>query len=173
MRLRAFTLLELLTSIAVIALLVAILYPVFTKAIDSAKITRSVANMKQLHQAVMLYMNDYDLSGPEQVPISLSLVIRDRNIPREILRTGGRSIFGESDLYRCMFQREIGTSSEFLWKEHVQATSGNPVMLVDQTFDHANLEDAFGLHRSFAIFFHGNVVHKSHHGSAGTLETWE
>ena len=56
----AFTLIELLVVIAIIAILAAILFPVFAAAKESAKKTRSLAQMKQLSISVMLYASDYD-----------------------------------------------------------------------------------------------------------------
>ncbi|MCO5297508.1 MAG: prepilin-type N-terminal cleavage/methylation domain-containing protein [Fimbriimonadaceae bacterium] len=60
MKRRAFTLIELLVVIAIIAILAAILFPVFSQAKESAKKIRSVAQMRQLSAAVMMYAGDYD-----------------------------------------------------------------------------------------------------------------
>ena len=60
MRKRAFTLIELLVVIAIIAILAAILFPVFQRAKEAAKKTRSVAQMRQLAAAVMMYAGDCD-----------------------------------------------------------------------------------------------------------------
>lgn len=57
---RAFTLIELLVVIAIIAILAAILFPVFSQAKESAKATRSLAQMRQLAASVMMYAGDYD-----------------------------------------------------------------------------------------------------------------
>ncbi|HEY0867037.1 MAG TPA: prepilin-type N-terminal cleavage/methylation domain-containing protein [Fimbriimonas sp.] len=57
---RAFTLIELLVVIAIIAILAAILFPVFAQAKESAKKTRALAQMRQLGTAVMMYAGDYD-----------------------------------------------------------------------------------------------------------------
>jgi len=55
-----FTLIELLVVIAIIAILAAILFPVFAQAKESAKKTRSLAQMRQLSASVMMYAGDYD-----------------------------------------------------------------------------------------------------------------
>ena len=57
---RAFTLIELLVVIAIIAILAAILFPVFAQAKLAAKKTVSISNMKQVALATQLYIGDYD-----------------------------------------------------------------------------------------------------------------
>jgi prepilin-type N-terminal cleavage/methylation domain-containing protein/prepilin-type processing-associated H-X9-DG protein len=60
MKSKAFTLIELLVVIAIIAILAAILFPVFAQAKAAAKKTACLSNTKQLNTATMMYMNDYD-----------------------------------------------------------------------------------------------------------------
>ncbi len=57
---RAFTLIELLVVIAIIAILAAILFPVFAQAKTAAKKSASVSNAKQMGLAQFLYMGDND-----------------------------------------------------------------------------------------------------------------
>src|SRR5580692_12851150 len=57
---RAFTLIELLVVIAIIALLAAILFPVFARAKAAAKGTACVSNLHQIGEAMLIYMNDND-----------------------------------------------------------------------------------------------------------------
>jgi prepilin-type N-terminal cleavage/methylation domain-containing protein/prepilin-type processing-associated H-X9-DG protein len=56
----AFTLIEVLVVIAIIAILAAILFPVFAQARDSARKTSSLSNQKQIGLALHMYLNDYD-----------------------------------------------------------------------------------------------------------------
>lgn len=57
---KAFTLIELLVVIAIIAILAAILFPVFAQAKVAAKKAAALTQMRQLSLSVMIYVGDYD-----------------------------------------------------------------------------------------------------------------
>ncbi len=59
-RRKAFTLIELLVVIAIIAILAAILFPVFAQAKAAAKKTACISNAKQIGLTYNLYVNDFD-----------------------------------------------------------------------------------------------------------------
>jgi prepilin-type N-terminal cleavage/methylation domain-containing protein/prepilin-type processing-associated H-X9-DG protein len=64
-RRRGFTLIELLVVIAIIAILAAILFPVFARAREKARQASCQSNLKQLATAFMMYTQDYDEYCPD------------------------------------------------------------------------------------------------------------
>jgi prepilin-type N-terminal cleavage/methylation domain-containing protein/prepilin-type processing-associated H-X9-DG protein len=61
---KGFTLIELLVVIAIIAILAAILFPVFSRAREQARKTACLSNLKQIGQALMMYVQDWDETYP-------------------------------------------------------------------------------------------------------------
>lgn len=61
---KGFTLIELLVVIAIIAILAAILFPVFARARENARKTSCASNLKQLGMAFAQYLQDYDTTYP-------------------------------------------------------------------------------------------------------------
>jgi prepilin-type N-terminal cleavage/methylation domain-containing protein len=57
---KGFTLIELLVVIAIIAILAAILFPVFARARENARRASCMSNMKQIGLGIMMYAQDYD-----------------------------------------------------------------------------------------------------------------
>jgi len=72
---RGFTLIELLVVIAIIAILAAILFPVFAQARESARKASCQSNLKQVGNAWTMYIQDYD----ERLPVGVLPGTGDRN----------------------------------------------------------------------------------------------
>ena len=60
MKRRGFTLIELLVVIAIIAILAAILFPVFSRAREQARKAACVSNLKNIGMAMQMYAQDWD-----------------------------------------------------------------------------------------------------------------
>lgn len=72
---RAFTLIELLVVIAIIAILAAILFPVFAQARESAKTTVCISNSKQNAYATLMYQDDSDDMAPMGMSMQGNILI--------------------------------------------------------------------------------------------------
>ena len=82
MRRKGFTLIELLVVIAIIAILAAILFPVFARAREKARQTSCLSNLKQMGLAVMMYVGDYDDCYPAcQHPLAVPFIYRGYTHP--------------------------------------------------------------------------------------------
>ena len=66
---KAFTLIELLVVIAIIAILAAILFPVFARARENARRSSCQSNLKQIGLGILQYTQDYD----ENFPLAVSI----------------------------------------------------------------------------------------------------
>lgn len=75
------TLIELLVVIAIIAILAAILFPVFARARENARRSSCQSNVKQILLGVMQYTQDYDERLPQPVSVSPYILWTDRITP--------------------------------------------------------------------------------------------
>lgn len=91
---RAFTLIELLVVIAIIAILAAILFPVFAQAREKARQATCQSNLKQIGAAVQMYSQDYDETLPN------SGTGPDGGDDTGILQPYTKQLFGQG-IWRC------------------------------------------------------------------------
>lgn len=110
MRKRGFTLIELLVVIAIIAILAAILMPVFAQAREKARGASCQSNLKQIALALRMYMQDYDETMfsaaflPRVAPDTAPIYPDGQNIVRTL--AGGTSWFMQpyiknTQVFRC------------------------------------------------------------------------
>jgi prepilin-type N-terminal cleavage/methylation domain-containing protein/prepilin-type processing-associated H-X9-DG protein len=94
---RAFTLIELLVVIAIIAILAAILFPVFAKVREKARQTACLSNMKQISLGLLMYSNDYDSYLPS--PFIYTHTVKDSSGNEIFAMTSyiGNGAFGQNN----------------------------------------------------------------------------
>jgi len=73
MRRKGFTLIELLVVIAIIAILAAILFPVFARAREKARQASCTSNVKQIILGIIMYASDYDSKFPFSTPACVAM----------------------------------------------------------------------------------------------------
>jgi len=76
-RRRGFTLIELLVVIAIIAILAAMLFPVFARARESARKIQCLSNVKNIAAAMAMYFTDYDRFPPAESDANVIAWFRD------------------------------------------------------------------------------------------------
>ncbi|HEY3783205.1 MAG TPA: prepilin-type N-terminal cleavage/methylation domain-containing protein [Fimbriimonadaceae bacterium] len=117
---KGFTLIELLVVIAIIAILAAILFPVFAQAKLAAKKTAGLSDCKQIALADIMYQNDYD---DFVVP---GLVPADPGTAELSYEINPGSTFGHNNAYDHLLMPYI--KSEGLWSD-----PGGPLYPIDAT----------------------------------------
>lgn len=100
---RGFTLIELLVVIAIIAILAAILFPVFARAREKARQTQCLSNVKQTMLAVNMYAQDYDETLP---PLSTATGGAPYTLPNGSTYTGSYMLW-HSMLYPYTMNYQI------------------------------------------------------------------
>jgi len=104
---KGFTLIELLVVIAIIAILAAILFPVFARAREKARQTSCLSNLKQVGTALLMYAQDND----ERLPASYQWVDPPNNWP---LRKWAATIvpyIKNNQIFVCPSDSNPGTDS--------------------------------------------------------------
>ena len=100
-----FTLIELLVVIAIIAILAAILFPVFARAREKARANTCLSNVKQLTLGILMYVNDYD----ERMPFCIASWFSTPSWMATIY-----PYIKNAQLYQCPSRPTAGTTGEMI-----------------------------------------------------------
>ena len=98
---RGFTLIELLVVIAIIAILAAILFPVFARAREKARQTACLNNVKQMALGFVMYAQDYDETCPG------GLIYTPTSVPRPYAGGSGTYLFWMDMLYPYVKNKQV------------------------------------------------------------------
>ena len=133
---KAFTLIELLVVIAIIAILAAILFPVFAQAKLAAKKTTSISNQKQIGLGIIMYAGDADDLYPRQDGCTLndSMIDKYNNQPAGTDPTPWCNGTGSGGVGDFAFR-----DNHYSWQKWVQ-----PYVKNKQMFFHPVLPALFG-----------------------------
>jgi prepilin-type N-terminal cleavage/methylation domain-containing protein/prepilin-type processing-associated H-X9-DG protein len=140
MRRRGFTLIELLVVIAIIAILAAILFPVFAQAREKARQTQCLNNTKQLATAVYMYVQDYDETYAPNLyimPPNIAYSFYDLHVPYMkndgvmVCPSDGNPLFFQTFLQQCSIPYTAARNIRFSYNGNFclfnNGTSARPV----------------------------------------------
>ncbi len=131
----AFTLIELLVVIAIIAILAAILFPVFAQARESARIASCLSNMKQITLGMIMYSQDYDEIFPGSRIVREPGNVDGDPVNGKIIsyRTVTYPYIKNYQVWQCPSNPNRNTATEEADKNFKISYATNGVMLYDQT----------------------------------------
>lgn len=170
-RRRAFTLIELLVVIAIIAILAAILFPVFAQAREAAKKTQALSNTKQTGLSILMYAGDFDDSFP----------ISHRYEPGWYVETAtpaGWNVFSQAASHRERADRIVWSNSTLAYRKNFDVVTGPGVRLTNGPFGGTRSQVAPGRPRgantsqSFNGLLHAYPVSNVARPSQLTLVWW-
>ncbi|MEI6521796.1 MAG: prepilin-type N-terminal cleavage/methylation domain-containing protein [bacterium] len=131
---KGFTLIELLVVIAIIAILAAILFPVFARAREKARQTTCTSNQRQIAASVQMYAQDHEETLP-----SSSTIWRDLNIDPNILicPTAGKTLTNGYDFNGNQAGQSLGAipdhAATFLTADGTSLSASAPNVFVNET----------------------------------------
>ncbi len=175
-----FSMVEVIYCIAIIAIVAAILIPVFRSAKHSAQVTASISNLHQMHVALNLYQSAQSsaaVSGSlaEMGLPSGSNAYDSLHIPPELWQSpcGLNTSWTPGPIVKIQYEYFAQTSFT-PWDEAIKSYQENAVMFVDMNCaEHGEpLRSAFILHRGLGVRLSGALLNLHKPGNYGQQEWW-
>ncbi|MHB8635377.1 MAG: type II secretion system protein [Fimbriimonadaceae bacterium] len=177
---RAFTLVEILVTMAIIALVVAIAYPALVSAKEAAQRTQSTSNRRQLYSALAIYRTGYEGiefgdAAQMGLPPDLRNLALTEGLPHALFYSGCPSIAAPVlavPLFHRMWHEPSATQQP--WEPYVEKYGASAVLLADQNcdFDVVNHSNPFFAHRGIGLYADGHVRVVVRTGFMSELEWW-
>jgi prepilin-type N-terminal cleavage/methylation domain-containing protein/prepilin-type processing-associated H-X9-DG protein len=172
---RGFTLIELLVVIAIIAILAAILFPVFARARENARRASCQSNMKQLGLGIMQYTQDYDgiypfpnMSEPAQnLYLNWPTIIQPYVKSRQLFKCPSDSTNnGSSYIMNNWFAPSGSTGGSGRTEAIIQSASTLVTVMEGNSgsggrYDRANAASDFGLNADYTLWNSAGRVNAS------------
>jgi len=174
-----FSLLEVIYCIAIIAIVAAILLPVFRNAKHSAHITASISSLHQMHTALMLYQTAQGSSAqsgslPEMGLPSGDQAYESLHIPLAVWQSPcGLNPSWAPGPVKVQYEYFAQTSQTH-WDEAIRSYQDNVVMFVDMNCaEHGEpLRSDFILHRGLGVRLSGALLNLHKQGNYSRQAWW-
>jgi prepilin-type N-terminal cleavage/methylation domain-containing protein len=171
---RGFTLIEIVIVAAIVAILAALLQPVYSRAKYSAQVQSSVTRLRQLQVAVQLYRSEQDLHGfsVDQFPPYAHVYTSYLSFGEDFFRSPcGYKDGIESNLKRLSYQ--YTPFNDKVSELHLTRYEENALLFRDP---HCNTleqwENAYMSRRKLGVLVGGRIVNEIDTGSTTPLEWW-
>ncbi len=124
----AFTLIELLVVIAIIAILAAILFPVFARARENARRSSCQSNRKQIGLGVFQYIQDYDEKFPPAIGLGSATGTQAGGNGRPVgWADASQPYLKSTQIYQCPSEPLPPMQPQILWAKVIQTIGITPL----------------------------------------------
>lgn len=182
MRRRGLTLVEVLTCLAIAAVLAAVLLPVLGEAKASSRRSVTASNFHQIYAALSLYRNEYGGDGfygeasRMGLPTDMDILAKSQKLPKTLFRSGCPSIrapFMREALFRQMWHTDGDPTMEE-WTPYTKRYQGASILVGDDNCDFRDQHYAnpMASHRAIGLYEAGNVRTIVKVGSTSPYEWW-
>ena len=184
---KAFSLVEIIVTVSIIAVLTAIAFPVFLRARESANRAHCVSNLHQLDLDIELYRTDYDGQGvygdiyamglPPRIAEGLGIKMGPGLQHLGICNGPGRpqGLVPWGFAYKYVPSAPGLLTGGYQWKNYVQSRQDNALLLFDPNHNDPEvpMHSSFTTKYGFGVRLNGSLVTKTKKGDIDDLSWWD